>query len=72
MKNQNLIVSRERLDDHKYMVFISIHSLCRLKHELKDIFSVHLLHAPCTCCCFRYPETFFKTRFLSNTSYSLK
>ena len=37
MKNQNLIVSRERLDDHKYMVFISIHSLCRLKHELKGI-----------------------------------
>ena len=37
MKNQNLIVSRERLDDLEYMVFISIHSLCRLKHELKGI-----------------------------------
>ena len=53
MKNQNLIVSRERLDDHKYMVFISIYSLCRLKHELKDIFfraplafTVHLLLLP--------------------------
>ena len=46
MKNQNLIVSRERLDDHKYMVLISIHSLCRLKHELKGILT-------CTSCVYR-------------------